>query len=55
MNQVAKIMHNEKFKGFRKSTVVLIKIALAETINSGDSPNAPSHISHPKNNQVDRA
>ena len=54
MNQVAKIRHNEKIKGFRKSTVVLIKIALAETINSGDSPNAPSHISHPKKYQVDR-
>ena len=54
MNQVAKVRHNEKIKGFRKSTVVLIKIALAETINSRDSPDAPSHISHSKKYQVDR-
>ena len=48
MNQVAKIRHNEKIKEFRKSTIVVIKKSLAEIINSGDSPNAPAHISHPK-------
>ena len=46
MNALARIRQNEKKKQFRYSTCSSSKMTLVEAINSDDSPNTLSRISH---------